>query len=161
MLTVEYFGVTGTGKTVREAKLDAGRKIEKCFSDGITPILVRHEKYPVMGLIYQYRPGNWGYSIIHGSQTFCGHPISAVCCNEDQAGAISRCRAHLAQWAFHPADPEQTGLEFLTDPASRKNHIRWIAWQRDYRRLIMAGNDDRFAHANAQHNMELVQDLAA
>jgi hypothetical protein len=47
-VTIEYYGVNGTGRNVTEAKRDAGEQIRKALDGDYTPSLIHWGGYTVM-----------------------------------------------------------------------------------------------------------------
>jgi len=56
---LDYFGMPGSGSTVKEAKLDAGRKIESAFEGSYAPVLLNHRG--TLLVISRNPKCAWGY----------------------------------------------------------------------------------------------------
>jgi hypothetical protein len=62
-VTLEYYGVIGTGKNVTEAKRDAGEQIRKALDGDYSPALIHWRQYTV--LVWREPKLGWGYRISH------------------------------------------------------------------------------------------------
>lgn len=62
-ITLKYFGMPGEGATVKEAKADAGRKIEDYLTNGPRPHLIGHPKMPERVLVWREENG-WMYHFL-------------------------------------------------------------------------------------------------
>ena len=62
-INLEYFGMPGSGATVKEAKLDAGRRIEEALDGDYTPSLIHWRQFTV--LLARDPKYGWGYRISH------------------------------------------------------------------------------------------------
>src|SRR4051812_8930266 len=60
-INLEYFGMPGTGSTVKEARLDAGRRIESFIAESGAPTLLNHRGHLLV--ISRDRFG-WGYRFL-------------------------------------------------------------------------------------------------
>jgi len=167
-INLVYCGVDGSGATVAKAKQDAASKIERCISEGFNPAIVSHPKYPeFIGLVVRDTVETWGYRFFNVNPSelaFPVHPVSACSCGfESRDAAIVACRKHAAQVAMRVDSDERTGLEFLhgLHEMHMRDHLGYIAWQRDYQRLRMAGATDSDAHAGAKADLALVAKIAA
>jgi hypothetical protein len=65
-VTIEYYGVTGTGRNVTEAKRDAGEQIRKALDGDYTPSLIHWRQYTV--LMARDPKFGWGYRISHAAE---------------------------------------------------------------------------------------------
>lgn len=163
-ITIEYFGVKGTGETVAKAKQDAGHKIERCFAEGFAPTIVSlKDRYNAWALVMRADADHWGYRIYedvpaqgHGTALVMrASPFSMG--HNSRENAILSARRHLAQWVMKVHDDTCTGLEFLAgEPKEARDHLEYIAWQRSYRRLREQGLSDVDAHDKATYDMSLV-----
>lgn len=62
---LDYFGMPGSGPTVKEAKLDAGRKIEAALEGCYAPLLLN---FRGMLLVISRNPRDWGYRMFDLSE---------------------------------------------------------------------------------------------
>ena len=146
-VTVEYFGVHGTGRTVAEAKRDAGAKIERSMTGSYYPRLLTLGKFTA--LLYRQPMHGWGYTFItangearEGLQT--GH----ITGDDETVAACERsCRRHLGQLAIFEL-PDAAILDFV-DRADRADTARYIQWQRCYREWAQMGANDNDCREHA------------
>lgn len=71
-IKIDYFGVPGEGRTVKEAKQDAGRKIEQIVQN-LSPRIYSHRGHSVV--IYRTTEGE-AYDLIHPDSEGCRHSTS-------------------------------------------------------------------------------------
>lgn len=64
-VTIEYFGMTGSGATVTEAKRDAGQRIEQALEGDYSPIVARWRGHTV--LAFRHPRYEWGYRFLNES----------------------------------------------------------------------------------------------
>ena len=146
-ITLQYYGVTGTGKTVKEAKQDAGRKIEKIVQGDYTLRVVRTKRHTA---VIWNTPDGWVSRIITGPETqdinrvwpSAHHP-------EGVEEAMDRVSFHLCQLEWKPCDTEPA-LEL--PPAFKAEWDSWVVFQRRYAEARKKGMNDTEAHFYAVRN---------
>lgn len=89
-VTVDYYGVPGTGRTVTEAKKDAGRKIEKALA-----FRPRVYSYRGWSVAISYEPDGASYILIHPDRD--GRQDSTCFTNQDDV--VWHALHHLFQIA--------------------------------------------------------------
>ena len=144
--TIELYGVSGTGPTIREAKADAGRKIERLTRE-------RTYAYAHRGHALFVYPTTEGacYTIISPK---ADGPVHCCACCADVADAIKGGIRHLLDYDRPVGDvdmpswvPSAYVAEFVDDFTRRD---RFYA---AYREAINAGETDVQAHETASRAM--------
>lgn len=146
-VSIEYFGVSGIGRNVTEAKRDAGRKIE-AMVDARKPRIVSWRGHAQM--------------IWRGPEAWC----SASVCDagelredvsyqthgiDDLEDVIRSCKRHMAQMAWKPEDG--TACDLLADDRNEaRDFARWAEFQLRYREARACGMTDQDAFDFAQRN---------
>lgn len=133
-ITVDYCGVSGTGKNVTEAKKDATRRIEKALSGSYSPRMLTAGPYAV--LIYR-DPDGWRSVFCHDEQGFRESIIGGTC-YDSLRDAEKSVRHHLAAlmadctkvFTAEDVDP------VCTDSRDRHEIARDQHFQRAYRWLV-------------------------
>ena len=143
-IRLTHFGVDGSGRTVTEAKQDAGRKIQALVKELRFPSVYR---FPtgIIGVVARTLDG-WSYALLYADQDSRTdeHAASGY---GDQAATIAAMRRHAAQnLVFEVPDH---GLSVLVDDGARREHIGYVNWQLDYRALRAAGKSEHEAHEAA------------
>jgi hypothetical protein len=152
-VTVEYYGVEGTGKNVTEAKRDAGEKIKQALDGHYTPTVLVHKGYAI--LVYRSPFYGWASRIIVDAET----GVSVVREGDVHGGSGRECRKtaiadayrHLAQLGWKHGDSDEPP-EFLTDRADRTSFKEWVEFQVRYRVAIDRGMGSNDAHSYALRN---------
>ena len=140
-VTVDYFGFTGTGPTVKEAKQDAGRKIQALQSGYWSPKIVEWRGYAI--LITRNLHGWERHFIQHPGEAL--HVGSSCCGYESEQEAVASARRHVADCGWTPADPIDLFPEFLTDEHDRREIITGRKWQINMQTLMRFGTDQETA----------------
>jgi hypothetical protein len=96
MLTIKYFGVEGTGKTVTAAKADAGRKIESALEGSYSPMLV---SWRGQSAVVYRTPDGWGYALVNSDRDGVHSPCTNTS-HADRADAIASAKQHVAMNAY-------------------------------------------------------------
>lgn len=147
-ITVEYFGATGTGSTVKEAKADAGRKIERMAN--ATTRVFRFGQY---SLVVWPTVHGADYTIISpddadGRRSFCS-------CHADMDDATQYGMIHMLTNAREPgsmAIPEWA-LSYIDAKRVREEWSRNDRFQDAYRRAKENGWNDQQCHEMACNAM--------
>lgn len=139
-VTVNYFGVSGTGRTVKEAKLDAGRKIEQSLSH--RPRVYRHK---ALSLFVWADPAGGSYTITDGQDDKSGrHLCSASEGSFDDA--TQKGIRHLLSYNRPVGDYE---IPSWADSYAQGLVAEWARsdrFQVAYKEAIAAGKTDTEAH---------------
>jgi hypothetical protein len=141
-IIVEYFGFRGDGSTVKEAKLDAGRKIAALHVGHWLPELI--EWRGEAALVYRTLDG-WEYTFIQhdgGALRTRGIAIG----DGTFAGTVRAARRHLVDIAWRFGDPVDLFPEWFKNSEDRRDIIGRREWQIRYRRLKAEGKSDGEAH---------------
>lgn len=143
-IRLEYFGMGGEGPTVREAKRDAGEKVESLVRELQSPFFYSHAGYTLC--VYRMVQG-WGYHIAtpdHEGEQWGGCNIGYG----DKEEARRHGLVHLAQYMI--GHTPRNGLEVLGgNAADQEEHTRYILWQKCARAWARAGKRDDELHALA------------
>lgn len=135
VITVNYFGFDGSGKTVKEAKADAARKAQAFISDAEigAKILKLDSAYAVISRAC----GGWQYQIIWPDGI---SGTVAVCMGESLKDAERRVRMHVAQVLCSIPDNPLNSL--IVDKTDQAEYKRWFNWQCRYREAVSSGYSD-------------------
>ena len=134
----------GQGATVKEAKQDAGRKIEQALSGYHFPSILTKTVGEVTYTVFVFRMLNqWGYSYIkHGAEKDGRQFASA---NEDtEEDATRHAWRHIAQNEFTYQDDGRGWLE-KDDKAGLTELIYMAKWQHRMRAWKSIGKSDEEA----------------
>ena len=138
-ITLTYFGMEGHGKTVKEAKLDAGRKIEALFDGSWTPFLLQAEAETI--LCWREVLGGWHYGFVREGQ------IHGSTWHATKEECERSARSHLGQiatdWRTCMKVDDVHGV--VKDERDRREILSNCEWQRAYHRATAAGLDDNNA----------------
>ena len=141
-ISVDLYGMTGTGPTKAEAKQDAERRLTAAMTGLYTPQIFR---FPAgyIGVIAREPGSGWQYAILGPGDTTKRYGVS--CSGIESADNAERAlRQHIAQNLLFVTD--ENGLEVLTNETDRHNHKLYIAWQEYYKELRAQGYSDTDAH---------------
>ena len=142
-ITMDYYGMSGTGKTVKEAKADAGAKVSAALRGSYTPIILTHRGYAVL---VARSPQGWDYRTIYSPQDGIAEGRVWLGSNyETEEDATRSALNHLAQMGWAPGDGTNAP-EFVKDKAARGEFSRWAEFQTRYARAKAAGLNDNEAH---------------
>ncbi len=144
-IRITYYGMDGEGATVKDAKLDAGRKIEQALSGAYNPKLLVLEGHAIL---LARSPQGYGYSIVtDGEKSLKPGMVWATSNFQDESEAEAYARYHLAQIAWNwNNDADVIEYVFKDDQARIQS---WITWQRNYKQLREEGCTDAEAHEKA------------
>ena len=134
-INLTYCGMDGQGATVKEAKLDATRKIERFIKDTESgPYFQETEGY-VIAVYLSY--ASWSYRILGPAFGHCecmGAP--------SKTEAIRRAKKHLAQ-TLSTVDNVRTDLCDFEDQAEL---ISYFKWQLRWKEFKAQGFNDNDCH---------------
>ena len=150
-VSINLYGMDGSGSTKAEAKHDAERQIEQALDGTYAPLVFR---FPAgyIGIVSRTAPyrqaQSWEYCYLCPDET----QLPAVPCThegyETRDAAERALRTHIAQNLIFVT--EENGLEVLENEADRHDHQRYIAWQvyywPYYQELRAQGYSDADAH---------------
>lgn len=148
-ITLEYLGVEGTGKTVKEAKLEATRKIEKLLKADRSPhfLSFRGESIIVWhtGASYVYKMLDNAADYSRGQKIQWGtQPLS-----DDIREVLAECRRHLAQICW---DGVEDMSPLLTEAKEQQQFTQWVRFQRAYQEARIQGKSETDCHQYACEN---------
>jgi len=153
--TISVAGITGTGKTYKDAKADLDARIERILSDTFNAKFISCIPYPSTILIYRCGAEEWGYKFL---QDAAPGVIWCSCTYKTRDEAERSARKSAAQRDSVIGLDERSGLEWLETEEDRKEHLSWLAWQRCYSTNRAAGMTDMEAR-NQPTDMTTVQPL--
>lgn len=132
---IEYYGMEGEGRTLTEAKKDAGRKIQAALGGYYTPELLTWRGETA--LIYR-EPNGWRYSLLLSGGKLIDRPygISSNGPHASKKEALQSAGFSLAQNGWQPAD----GTEILPDFLDESNRREMRSWATFQLRCIRAKN---------------------
>lgn len=148
-ITLEYYGVEGAGRTVKDARADAGRKIQAMLAGSYTPHVVSYRAYAV--LVFREPTSGWATMIIADEDGVRFSEGGSCHGYEDQFEAMKAARMHVAQLGWAKADglaapallPEREGAEFIS----------WARFQLKYSELKASGLTETECHQQACNAM--------
>lgn len=143
-VTLNHYGITGSGPTVTEAKRDAGAQITQLVRDlEAGP----HIEVAAGHTIVATRDAHgWGYSIVWPD----GHIGRSGSGRADREETIRSARMHVADAAWTHEIGATMGDEaflaqFKLSPADKRDLMGRWQWQRAYRRAVDNGASDETA----------------
>ncbi|MFI5294363.1 MAG: hypothetical protein ACHQ0Y_04990 [Thermodesulfovibrionales bacterium] len=140
-ISMEYYGFTGKGRTVKEAKSEASRQMQSFIKDaegGPTIVMV-----DTIAVVFSRIKHSWQYQLIGGEFT----PQCAHSGYESKKEAERRARMHVVQSVcIIPGNPR---LDLITDEEDKKDHLRWFDWQLRYKEAKARGCSDEDAREAA------------
>ncbi len=144
MVTLDYYGMTGTGKTLKAAKEDAGEKLRAALKGDYSPVILAHRGNVVL---VARSPSGWDFRTICDADTG-PRPGTVHLCGSNydtQEGALRDAAAHLAQMGWVVADGTESP-EFIRDREQRANFERWATFQLRYAKAKATGCTDHESH---------------
>lgn len=155
-ISLDYFGMPGEGATVKEAKADAGRKIERLVDEsgnGLRVVAFRSSH----AVVWRSKHG-WSYALLsHGDDKRPKSGSEYGCSSFDTVdeATISAAR-HIADlvWSHGVNDDRQFFSDALGEmlparlvrPADVRDLTDRAAWQRRYRAAKNKGHTDNECH---------------
>lgn len=146
-VTVDYCGMSGTGRNVTEARQDATRQIERLVRDlSECPEIVRCGGWSA--LVYRDAYG-WHSAIIGepegirpGRPYGTSHSVEAL-----RKDVIAHARAHVAQlaWSRDVTDDQAFFAAAGVRDSALGDLVSWANWQRRYAEARATGLDDNQA----------------
>lgn len=144
-IKVEHYGVEGIGRTVGEAKRDAGRKIERMLSGDYSPQMRRRKN--VVAFIFRHPMYGWSYvTHVDGEDPSPYPSVHHGFDDHTRDEMIVEATYHAAQVAWDGEDGDE--LEELArdlDRSHKSQLISWAKWQLRYRASIAEGCDSETA----------------
>lgn len=146
-INLTYCGMGGTGKTVKEAKQDAARKIEAVLDGNYFPRILSYRDISI--LVYR-TPQGWHTTIIRDDGKMMEGLLTSSSMHETASEATSVAQVQLAQLGWK-RDDGYTMPDFLTDAQKRDMHSMITFWMR-YQDARKAGMGEDDAHSYALKN---------
>ena len=148
-VTVEYFGVNGTGRNVTEAKRDAGRKIEAFVKESSAPKIMQWRGWAIL---YWRDIDGWCSAIIAERGALRDQTYLSFGCHaqDDRELVESSIRLRLAQFGWKPEDG--TDCELLKTVRERDEFRRWAEFQLRYCEARERGMSEQDAYDWAGRN---------
>jgi hypothetical protein len=146
MIRIDYYGVEGAGKTVKEAKLDAGRKIETMLKGDYVPEVIAFRGF--VALLWR-EPYGWFSKLLtdyHTHEIQTGR-LNGCASHASRSQALAAIRMSLAQTAWTP-DITPLCLDILL-PEQYSDFQAWARFQLKYRELKASGLTDIECHRQA------------
>ena len=156
---IEYFGMEGIGKTVTEAKRDAGSKIEKAMQRHYQPMILSWRGNTK--LLWATTLG-WRSCWLTDNGQMKDEIYGGSGDNSDKDDEIRSCLSCLAQSGWKPEDGDSCDLldkHRLATHAMRSDFRSWVKFQLRYRVAKEKGFNDCDCHAyacGAMFNPELL-----
>jgi hypothetical protein len=158
-VNVTHFGMSGTGATLRAAKLDATVKLESFIDDTrkSPPTIIAIDC--CAALVYR-SPDSWVTGLItegaNGETTVRTGEVWGASGYESRPIAMQNAVAHLLQLAWKIERPPESDGTWATERSSKylkgselkftvSDFLRWAAWQRKYALARYNGASDEAA----------------
>lgn len=143
MITLDYYGVKGEGRTITDAKKNAGEKIRDMLAGRYDPTILT---YRGQSVVVFRTPAGWDSRTIH--HTGDGYGQEKVLANghyKDEKEAIRKAKSHLAQQTWKHEDGKKVP-EFIKEVGEIDDYLRWIEFQMRYKAARDKGLSDHEAH---------------
>lgn len=149
-VTVDLYGVEGTGRTVTEAKQDAGTRIESFFRGSHTPEVLHWRGY--VALAHRLPGLDWCYGLVATPEGVREGPVMSLSGTgyATAAECLKDAGRHLADLGYQEED-DLTPPPFLVDPKDVAEFVRKVKWQRRYTLARGSGLTDWQARHWAGH----------
>lgn len=157
-INLEYFGMPGSGATVKEAKVDAGTKLERFVTEDATPVLLAHRGYLLC--ISRSRWG-WGYRFWQFAEMKPRTDADLCSCGfASRDSAVLAAVRHLADVTRNPGERDSELFSALRNDRERSHEIAAFAdkaakddvFQARYREARSRGLSDIDCHNYALCN---------
>lgn len=155
-VSIEYYGMNGSGKNLTEAKRNAGAKIERALEGTYWPSVISFKGW--LAFIYRDPVSGWWYQLLSPEEqrnfAIKATRIHGTTNYDEFEDAVRHARSHLAQCLIDPSDTmtyEHTNEVILND-ADRKEHAYQCNWQLCYRTWSNLGKDDNECREHAWRN---------
>lgn len=146
MIKLDHYGVEGSGKTLKEAKADAGRQITEMLKGDYVPEILAYKK--MVCLVWR-EPYGWYSKLITDYRTGEIETGRASGCASHslRAEAILSARMQLAQTSWTAADG--LALPEILTPDQYREFVSWARFQLKYQELKATGLTDGECHQGA------------
>jgi hypothetical protein len=145
-IAIDHYGVSGRGRTIKEAKADAGRRIQEMLTGDYSPHVVTYRGFAT--LVYREPFSGWCTRNIADEDGMRGGTTGGSCHGyADQYEAMKAARMSVAQLSW----TEDDGLlppNFLPEREARE-FVAWARFQIEYRRLRAEGVPEVDCHRRA------------
>jgi hypothetical protein len=150
MLTIKYYGVEGSGRTVTEAKKDAGRKIEIALAGDYNPVIIVWRKHAY--LIYRDPTVGWRDRLICDEDGVRDGTVFGSFGGDsmDKEYVIAEAKKHLAKLGWEEVDGQE--IPSILPFCHHRGWRDWTEFQLRYREAIRRGMNDNDAHSYAGRN---------
>jgi len=147
MIRIDHYGVEGEGKTITQAKADAGRKIQAMLKGNYTPEIFTYKGR--CSLIWREPFSGWYSRMLTDYETGQIRPGLQNGCSShsSKTDAIQATRLNLAQAAWTTTD----GLTIpeILEPDQAQDFIAWARFQLKYQELKSGGLSEAECHRQA------------
>ena len=145
---IDYYGVEGEGRTVTDAKRDAGRKIEAALAGSYTPEILVWRGYAI--LIYR-EPTGWCNRLIADPERGIVEGRVWGTNYGSKEEAVSYAQDHLADLGWQESDGEEPP-PFLKGRKQIGDYRSKVQFRQRYNFARRRGFSDCDAHSYAGHN---------
>lgn len=145
-ITIEYLGVQGEGKSIKEAKTDAARKLQELAKRDPTPYIVA---FRGEAIIIWHNGEGYVSRMLSGVGDCKGSPLSWGTSHSNLIpieDILSECRQHLAQICW---DGTEDMSPLLIEKQEQANFTQWVRFQRAYKDAREKGLPDAECHKYA------------
>ena len=151
-VTIEYFGMDGQGRTVTEAKRNAGEKIERALKGSYQPRVIHRKN--CAALLYR-EPSGWHYSLLTKTDGTVRDDLPCGTFYGSLDDAEQAALFHVTQNAWDGEEGE--ALDSLLEGMNKRNvseMVTWARWQLRWRHAVANGltRDQAWDWASAHTN---------
>lgn len=146
-VSVNLYGIQGTGRNKTEAKAAAGHVIEAALYGSYTPTLLACRNRAV--LVFRDALSGWSFSFLDVAEmaleTVTRKTLYGCAGYENEQVALRSALIGLAQQVWLPSDGLQPPGELLTEDNDVAEFRGWARWQLEFRQLREHDVDDEHA----------------
>lgn len=137
MITLDYYGMEGTGRTLTEAKKEAGAKIKAALTGRYSPevLTLNGQAY----LIWR-EPNGWHSRSLTDSQGIRAGEVYGSSGESDYAECVKGAWLQLGMNAWHGPEDNAIVLDAMPDKRIRGELQSWIGFQLAYRHKRAMGD---------------------
>lgn len=160
--TFSFAGFSCEGQTLKEAKDNTMKTIERALTGDFTPQAIQYRN--AVAFLWRNPGGGWSYEILEmegvkpehrwypvGTSQAAKRELYGSSGGDGDQGKAKHYTALLSHLAQHQWDGEEETPDILTatNPQEISEFRHWARWQKDFKRLRAEGKTDNEAHHQA------------